>query len=264
MNTKFETITLDISGDIATLTVSREKSLNALNKQVHTDLKECLWQLRENADNLHGMIFTGAGEKAFIAGADIVEMSEMTAQQGYDFSVLGQQVSVLFEELPFPVIACVNGFALGGGCEMAMSCDFIYATETAVFGQPEVKLGLIPGFGGTQRLAKLIGRNKAKEIIYTGRNVSIDEAVDLGLVVKKFATQDEMLAAALKTLGQISRNSPLAINEAKQVMNQANDLTLAEGLRLEAERFSDIFGTAEMKEGTSAFMEKRKADFSVK
>ncbi|ORU94479.1 MAG: enoyl-CoA hydratase [Cycloclasticus sp. symbiont of Bathymodiolus heckerae] len=261
MNTKFETITLEQSGDFATLSVSREKSLNALNAQVHTELKECLTQLKENADNLRGLIFTGAGDKAFIAGADIVEMSSMTPEQAFNFAVLGQDVSLLFEELPFPVIACVNGFALGGGCEMAMSCDFIYATETALFGQPEVKLGLIPGFGGTQRLSKLIGRNNAKELIYTGRNVKVDEAKQLGLVVKVFATKEDMLEGATKTLGKISANSPLAVSTAKSVMNEGNDLTIAEGLKVEAKHFGEIFTSYDMKEGTSAFTEKRKANF---
>jgi len=261
MNIEFETIKLEISGDIATLTVCREKSLNALNIQVHRELKTCLWHLKDNADKLRGLILTGAGEKAFIAGADIVEMSNMTSQEGYDFSILGQQVSLLLEELPFPVIACVNGFSLGGGCEMAMSCDFIYATDAAIFGQPEVKLGLIPGFGGTQRLAKLIGRNKAKEIIYTGRNIGADEAYELGLVVKQFPTKEAMLEGALNTLAQISKNSPLAVNEVKHVMNLANDLTVSEGLKLESMHFAEIFDTVEMKEGTTAFIEKRKADF---
>lgn len=261
MNTKFETLTLKKTGNVATLTVNREKSLNALNSQVHTELKACLTELKNNADKLQGLIFTGAGDKAFIAGADIVEMSKMSSEEALDFALLGQHVSVLFEALPFPVIACVNGFALGGGCEMAMSCDFIYATQTAIFGQPEVKLGLIPGFGGTQRLSKLIGRNKAKELIYTGRNVTADEAKELGLVVKVFAVKADMLNAAAATLDKISANSPLAIREVKRAMNEGNDLTITEGLKIEAARFCGIFGSYDMQEGTAAFNEKRKARF---
>jgi len=263
MNTNYETIQLELKGNIAVLTVSREKSLNALNLQVHTELKACLSLLKKNEDKLQGLILTGAGDKAFIAGADIVEMSKMSPQEAFDFATLGQEVSLLFEELPFPVIACVNGFALGGGCEMAMSCDFIYATETAMFGQPEVKLGLIPGFGGTQRLSKLIGRNRAKELIYTGRNVKVDEAKALGLVVKVFDTKDELLSAAITTLDKIGANSPMAISAAKHVMNEGNDLTIAEGLKVEASSFGDIFGTDDMIEGTVAFIEKRKANFKA-
>ncbi|MBL4743551.1 MAG: enoyl-CoA hydratase/isomerase family protein [Cycloclasticus sp.] len=262
MNTKFETIQLEQKGDFAVLTISREKSLNALNLQVHTELHACLSTLKNNADKLRGLILTGAGEKAFIAGADIVEMSKMSSQEAFDFATLGQQVSLLFEELPFPVIACVNGFALGGGCEMAMSCDFIYATQTAMFGQPEVKLGLIPGFGGTQRLAKLIGRNKAKELIFTGRNIKVEEAKEMGLVVKTFETKDEMLAAAVTTLTKIGMNSPLAVSVAKRVMNEGCDLTIEDGLKVEAKYFGEIFGTADMIEGTTAFLEKRKANFN--
>jgi enoyl-CoA hydratase len=261
MNTNFETITLEKKGNFAILTINREKSLNALNSQVHVELKDCLSVLKNNEDKLQGMILTGAGDKAFIAGADIVEMSEMSPEEAQDFSSLGQENTLLLEELPFPVIACVNGFALGGGCEMAMACDFIYATDTAVFGQPEVKLGLIPGFGGTQRLSKLIGRNKAKEIMYTGRNVKIDEAKELGLVVKSFANKDEMMSAAFTTLEKISANSPMAVGLCKQVMNAGNDLTLEDGLEIEAKNFGETFNTYDMKEGTKAFVEKRKAEF---
>lgn len=261
MNTNFETITFEKVGDFGVLTINREKSLNALNSQVHMELKDCLSVLKLNEDRLKGLILTGAGEKAFIAGADIVEMSEMSADEAYDFATLGQENTLLLEDLPFPAIACVNGFALGGGCEMAMACDFIYATENAVFGQPEVKLGLIPGFGGTQRLAKLIGRNKAKEIMYTGRNVKIAEAQELGLVVKTFSSKEEMIEAAMGTLGKISNNSPHAVGMAKYVMNSGNDLTVAEGLEIEAKHFGEMFNSFDMKEGTKAFIEKRVPEF---
>lgn len=264
MSTNFETITFERNGDFAVLTINREKSLNALNSQVHMELKDLLTVLKANEDGIKGMILTGAGEKAFIAGADIVEMTDMSSDEAYDFAVLGQENTLLMEELPFPVIACVNGFALGGGCEMAMSCDFIYATETAVFGQPEVKLGLIPGFGGTQRLAKLIGRNKAKEILYTGRNIKVDEASEMGLVVKTFANKEEMLNGAFETLTQIAKNSPLAVALSKHVMNSGNDLTVSEGLEVEAKFFGEIFSSHDMKEGTKAFVEKRKPEFQGK
>jgi len=264
MSTNFETIKFEREGDFAVLTINREKSLNALNSQVHMELKDLLTVLKANDDGIKGMILTGAGEKAFIAGADIVEMTDMSSDEAYDFATLGQENTLLMEELPFPVIACVNGFALGGGCEMAMSCDFIYATETAVFGQPEVKLGLIPGFGGTQRLAKLIGRNKAKEILYTGRNIKIDEASDMGLVVRKFSSKEEMMNGAMETLSKIAQNSPLAVALSKHVMNTGNDLSVSEGLEVEAKFFGEIFSSYDMKEGTKAFVEKRKAEFQGK
>ena len=185
----------------------------------------------------------------------------MSVSQAKEFGELGQRVTLLFEKLQLPVIACVNGFALGGGCEMAMSCDFIYATNAAVFGQPEVKLGLIPGFGGTQRLSKLIGRNKAKEIVYTGRNVKADEALSLGLVNKVFDSKGEMLSEAKKTILRMTKNSPYAISIAKKVMNTGNDLTVSEGLHHELNEFSNIFNSQDMKEGCRAFVDKRAASF---
>lgn len=261
MNTNFETIKFEQIDSLGFLTVDREAKFNALNSQVLMELKEILTLLKDNKQRLQGMIFSGAGDKAFIAGADIAEMSTMEADEAHDFSELGQEVTLLFEALPYPVIACVNGFALGGGCEMAMACDFIYATETAVFGQPEVKLGLIPGFGGTQRLARIIGRNKAKEIMYTGRNVKAKEAFELGLVVKLFATKEELMNEAKKTLAEISKNSPRAVGLAKFVMNEGIDQTIETGLVVEAKHFGDSFASYDMKEGAKAFVEKRPAIF---
>ncbi len=261
MNTNFETINVEVENGTILLAVNREKSLNALNSQVLMELKDFLSSLRDSDEKYSGMVFTGAGEKAFIAGADIVEMSDMSTDEAHDFATLGQEVTFLFEELPFPVISCVNGFALGGGCEMAMSGDFIYATDTAVFGQPEVKLGLIPGFGGTQRLSKLIGRNRAKELIYTGRNVKIQEAKEIGLVVRVFSSKDEMINTAKETISKIAKNSPLAISMAKEAMNLGNDLTNEDGLAVEARHFADMFSSFDMKEGTKAFVEKRAAEF---
>jgi enoyl-CoA hydratase len=167
----------------------------------------------------------------------------------------------LLENLKVPVIACVNGFALGGGCEMAMACDFIYASENAVFGQPEVKLGLIPGFGGTQRLAKYIGRAAAKEIIYSGRNVKIDEALERGLVLQKFANKEEMITAATTYLQKMMRNSPVAIDMAKRAIERGVDLKTVDGLEVELSFFADVFNSEDMQEGTKAFLEKRNAQF---
>ncbi len=260
----YETITFEVKESIGYLTINREAKLNALNSTVLSELKTLLRHLidEDGGKTVRGIIFTGAGEKAFIAGADIAQMTDMTVEEAKDFGGLGQEVTLLFETLPMPVIACVNGFALGGGTEMAMAADFIYALETAIFGQPEVKLGLIPGFGGTQRLAKLVGRNRAKEIIYTGRNVAAEEAYRIGLATALFKTKDEMIAAAEKTLGQIMKVSPNAVKISKRVMNDANDLTVGEGLRCELEQFAAVFGSDEMKEGTSAFLEKRKPNFN--
>lgn len=262
MNTNFETITFEMRDEFGVLTLNRPDKLNALNGKVLSELKEVLTSLKSS--DIKGMVFTGSGDKAFIAGADIAEMSDMTVSEAKEFGELGQSVTLLFEELPFPVIAAVNGFALGGGCEMAMSCDFIYASETAVFGQPEVKLGLIPGFGGTQRLAKIIGRNFAKEIVYSGRNLTLAEAKELGLVVKSFSNKEELMAGAYKTLGKIARNSPKAVAISKSVMNGGNDLTVSAGLKVELEQFSEIFSSEDKKEGCQAFVEKRVAKFTGK
>lgn len=261
MTTTFETLTLERKGDFALLTLNRADKLNALNSTVLSELKSVFEAWAKNSEGLKGVIFTGAGDKAFIAGADIAEMSDMTVEQARTFGELGQSVTLAIENTPFPVIAAVNGFALGGGCEMAMACDFIYATNSAVFGQPEVKLGLIPGFGGTQRLAKLVGRARAKEIIYTGRNVKADEAYRLGLVVSLFENKDELLAAAFKTLDYVAKVSPNAVKLSKQVMNAGNDLTVPAGLKTELDQFSAVFSSADMKEGCKAFVEKRAAQF---
>ncbi len=262
----YETILFEQENSIGKITINRESKLNALNSNVLKELKDLLETIINEDKNysIRGLVLTGAGDKAFIAGADISEMNGMTTAEAQGFGKLGQDVSLLFEKIKVPVIAAVNGFALGGGCEMAMSCDFIYATETAVFGQPEVKLGLIPGYGGTQRLARLIGRNKAKEIIYTGRNIKADEALNLGLAVKMFSTKEEMLQAVEDTFSKILRNSPLAVGASKNVMNLGNDLTVAQGLECELQQFAEIFSSADMKEGTTAFMEKRAPQFTGK
>jgi enoyl-CoA hydratase len=264
-NKTYHTITFEAKDKFGVITINRPTKMNALNGELLSELKEVLTDIKSDEKfELLGLIVTGEGDKAFIAGADIAEMSDMNPSDAYTFGQLGQQVTVLFETLQIPVIACVNGFALGGGCEMAMSCDFIYATENAMFGQPEVKLGLIPGFGGTQRLAKLVGRNNAKEIIFSGRNVKADEALRMGLVVRTFASKEEMMTEARKTLKSISMNSPYAVSIAKKVMNEGIDLTIAEGLQLEKRQFSGIFSSEDMREGTRAFMEKRAPSFKGK
>lgn len=264
-NKTYQTLKFEVKDRFGLITINRPAKMNALNSELLGELKELLVDIHTDSEyKILGIVLTGEGDKAFISGADITEMSDMTPSDAYTLGQLGQQVTTLFETLQVPVIAAVNGFALGGGCEMAMCCDFIYATENAVFAQPEVKLGLIPGFGGTQRLAKLVGRNNAKEIIYSGRNVKADEALRLGLIVRTFSTKDAMMDEAMKTLKAISANSPLAVSIAKKVMNEGIDLTIAEGLQLEKRQFSGIFSSEDMREGTRAFVEKRAPSFKGK
>ncbi len=265
INKEWHTLKVEQKEHFLVLSVNRPTKLNALNIEVLTELKELLSEIKKDENfAIKGMIFTGEGEKSFIAGADISEMSDMSPSEAYTFGQLGQQVTLLMESLQIPVIACVNGFALGGGCEMALSCDFIYATENALFGQPEVKLGLIPGFGGTQRLAKVVGRPMAKEIIYTGRNVNLEESKSLGLVQRSFANKELMLNEALNTLKMVTKNSPFAVSIAKKVINDGVDLTISEGLQLEKRQFSAIFSSEDMREGTRAFVEKRAPNFKGK
>jgi len=261
----FKYIKFEISDQIGVLKFNRPDKLNALNQDLLRELHNLLEMIVADRDfQIRGLILTGEGDKAFVAGADIAEMANMTQEEARRMGHAGQQVTQLFEDLTIPVIAAVNGFALGGGCEMAMSADFILATKSAVFGQPEVKLGLIPGFGGTQRLSRIIGRNRAKEIIYSGRNVTAQEALNMGLVVALYETKDELLDAARKMLEKMKGNSPVAIAAAKRVMNEANDLHLREALAVELAGFSHIFESEDMREGTAAFMEKRKPVFQGK
>jgi enoyl-CoA hydratase len=264
MTNNFETIVfgtnvLDTTGEVGVLTINRPSKLNALNIQVHRELKACLSEL-QNA-NLKGLILIGEGEKAFIAGADIAEMKPMANGEAEAFAELGQQVTLLMESLPFPTIAAVNGFALGGGFEMAMSCDFIFASKNAVFGLPEVKLGLIPGFGGTQRLARIVGERRAKELMFSGRNVTCEEAKGLGIVLEVFEDKAALLEGARNWFKLATANSNYAIARAKETLRSGIEKTLEEGLKIEAKAFGKIFQTEQMIEGTSAFMEKRKANF---
>lgn len=259
MTNNFETISLEIQGDLGILTINRPAKLNALNIQVHRELKACLTELQTS--NLKGLILTGEGEKAFIAGADIAEMKPMSPAEAQAFAELGQQVTVLMETLSFPTIAAVNGYALGGGFEMAMSCDFIFASKNAVFGLPEVKLGLIPGFGGTQRLARIVGERRAKEMMFSGRNVNAEEALNLGIALELFETKNDLMEGAKKWMSLAHANSNFAIARAKETLREGTEKSLEEGLKVEAKAFGKIFQTEQMIEGTSAFVEKRKANF---
>ncbi len=253
-NNTYETIVLTQHEHIGILTINRPAKLNALNIQVHRELKDCLEKITHSS--LKGLILTGEGEKAFIAGADIAEMKPMTNGEARAFSELGQNNTKLFEALPFPTIAAVNGFALGGGFEMAMACDFIFATNNAVFGLPEVKLGLIPGFGGTQRLAKIVGERRAREIMFSGRNVTAQEAKTLEIALELFENKQSLMDGCHNWFKQALGNSPAAIAKAKA--------TIGQGYEAEATAFGKIFQTPEMIEGTAAFLEKRKANFTGK
>ena len=248
-----------VENNIGLLTINRPDKLNALNAEVLGELKALLSELKTK--KLTGLLVTGAGEKAFIAGADIAAMSDMKASDGLSFGKLGQTVTVDIENLPFPTIACVQGFALGGGFEMALACDFIFASSKAVFGLPEVKLGLIPGFGGTQRLARRTNAAYAKELVFSGRNVTAGEALTRGIVNQVFEGQVELMTGAKAYLEQVAKNSPLAIAKAKFAIDQGNQTTLEQGLGIEVNSFSGLFGSYDMKEGTAAFLAKRKAEF---
>lgn len=258
----FETILTEVKEEIAYITINRPDKLNALSDQVLTELKEFLTGIK-NQDGfpIKGIILTGAGEKSFIAGADIKGMNDMTADEGEAFGRLGQEVTELFENVPVPVIACVNGFALGGGCEMAMGCDYIFATENAIFGQPEVNLGLIPGFGGCVRLFRYIGPGRAKELIFTGRNMKSEEALRVGLVNEVFSTKEEMIAAAEKSLSFVKSKSAFAVSVCKETINKADGASITDGLAAEKSAFRKVFESEDKRIGVAAFVNKEKPNF---
>lgn len=259
MTNNFETITFVEDNGIGYLTVNRPAKLNALNIKVLSELRTFLSQA--GSMKLKGIIFTGEGEKAFIAGADIAEMKPMLRGEASAFSELGQQVTEAMELLPFPIVAAVNGFALGGGFEMAMGCDFIFASQNAVFGLPEVKLGLIPGFGGTQRLFQIVGQRRAKELIFSGRNVNSEEAKRLGIALEVFEDKNALMEGCKKWFEMTSQNSNYAISKAKELIRRGVDQKVHEGLLDESQAFGNIFQTEQMIEGTTAFVEKRKPNF---
>ncbi|WP_415061347.1 enoyl-CoA hydratase/isomerase family protein [Bdellovibrio sp.] len=243
------------------LTVSRPEALNALNSTVLNEMGEALRQIGEMSyEDARALIITGAGEKAFVAGADIKEIHELDEEKAKSFAQRGQSIFHELTLLKIPVIAAVNGFALGGGCELALGCDFIYASENAKFGLPEVSLGLIPGFGGTVRMARAIGQRRARELTYTGNMVTAQEAHTMGLVNKVFP-QAELMAGVMKTVESILSKAPIAVGSAKLSINQAWDMDVEEAQRNEAKIFAELFTSEDVKEGTQAFIEKRKAQF---
>lgn len=261
MLTEFKTLKLSSLNAIWTVTLNRPESLNALNQQVLSDLAEVLRIIGEmKFEDAKGIIITGQGEKAFVAGADIKEMLSLNADQAKSFAQKGQSVFHELELLKIPVLAAVNGFALGGGLELALSCDFIFASENAKMGLPEVTLGLIPGFGGTIRLARAVGLRKASELIFSGEMISAAEALQMGLV-NRVLPQSELLAFSQKKLETIASRGPVAVGMAKKAMQANWDLDIESAQKFEAELFSELFETDDAREGMQAFTEKRKAQF---
>lgn len=245
---------------ITVMKISAPKSLNALNSAILKEIDDFVGHLDATTRVL---IITGDGEKSFVAGADISEMAHLDEPQGYEFGRLGAQVFRRIETLPIPVIAAVNGFALGGGCELAMSCDIRIASSKAKFGQPEVGLGIIPGFSGTYRLPKLIGQGYAKEMIYTGKVIRSDEALRIGLVNAVYEPE-ELMDKAMEMAQMMLKNAPVAISLAKQSINEGYDLDAEQAIGLENQLFGKCFATSDQKEGMDAFLNKRKADFTGK
>lgn len=244
------------------LCINRPDSLNALNSTVLNEMGDALRQIGEmHYQNARALVITGAGAKAFVAGADIKELSDLSEEQAMQFALRGQSVFHELSLLKIPVIAAVNGFALGGGCELALACDFIYAAENAKFGLPEVSLGLIPGFGGTVRMARAVGSRRAKELTYTGQMISAQEAFEFGLV-NKVVPADQLMGEVQKTLEQILSKAPIAVGASKISINQAWDMDIDAAQRNEAQIFAELFHTKDVKEGTQAFIEKRKPQFN--
>lgn len=252
----YQNLLTEIKEKVGIITVNRQKALNALNLET---IKELILAIKsfDGDKNIRVIVITGAGEKAFVAGADISTFPTMVKSCVDQFTHTGHDLMRTIESAGKPVIAAVNGYALGGGTELALACDFIYAADTAVFGLPEVSLGIFPGFGGTQRLNKVVGMNWAREMIFTGRKIKADEALRIGLV-NKLAPAAELMNEVMKCAQEIIANSPAAIALVKDVINRGATLPLNEGLTIERAKFAECFETADMKEGVSAFLEKRR------
>jgi len=255
----FDNLVVADEGGIRTITINRPDKLNALNRATVGELEKAV--IAAQADNaVEAVIITGAGEKAFVAGADISELATLGPVEAKEFALRGQGVFATIESLEKPVVAAVNGFALGGGCELAMACHIRVASANAVFGQPEVKLGLIPGYGGTQRLPRLVGKGRALELLLTGRNVKADEAQQMGLA-NAVCDPGELVETARKMLGQILDNGPLAVSHCIEAVNSGLDMGLDDALLLEATLFGVGAASDQMREGTAAFLERRKPEF---
>jgi enoyl-CoA hydratase len=256
---EYKNIIFKIEEQVATITFNRPEVLNALNEASLKEFSHAIDNVAENGD-ISVLILTGAGDKSFVAGADITEFLTFNALKAKLFSEMGHGLVNKLQELPIPVIAAVNGFALGGGCEVVIACDFIYASENAMFGLPEINLGIIPGFGGTQRLPRLIGKNRAKEMIFTGKMVPAAEAQAMGLV-NKVCAQDELMDEVLNVAKIIVSKGKVSLRAAKQAINTGMDVDLKTGCRIEIDAFAICLASPDAKEGTQAFLEKRKADF---
>ena len=256
---EYKNILLSFEGAVATLTLNRPKVLNALNVETLKEIQGGVEDLR-NHPEVKAVILTGAGERAFVAGADIQEMKGMNALEALSFSQLGHFTMKMIQDLDRPVIAAVNGFALGGGTELALAADFIYASEQARFGLPEVTLGVFPGFGGTQRLSRLVGKARAKELVMTGRVITAREAFEMGLVNRVVAPAS-LMEEARATAARIAENGAIAVRLAKRVIEAGFNLDLADACSMESYAFSLCFSTEDQTEGMSAFLEKRKPDF---
>jgi enoyl-CoA hydratase len=255
----YSTLLVSVKDRIATLTINRPDKLNALNAQCKSELKDAFTRFKSDPV-IDALILTGAGEKAFVAGTDIGELTSLDRRTGQEFSAGGQAVLDLIQHLGKPVVAAVNGYALGGGCELALACHIRIASENAKFGQPEVTLGIIPGYGGTQRLARLVGIGRAMEMILTGNQIDADEAHRIGLVNRVEALADLLPAAETVAKTIISKGQP-AVRLALRAINATMELPLSEGLKLEAALFGECCTTEDFKEGTAAFMQKRKPVF---
>jgi enoyl-CoA hydratase len=261
MNT-FHCITVAREGPVATVTLNRPDKLNALNELLFDELAVALDDLERDA-GIRVAILTGAGDKAFAAGADIEAMSAMTPVRAKAFADKGHAVGARIEGAHFPMIAAVNGFALGGGCELALACDFLYASDRAKLGQPEVNLGVMPGFGGTQRLARRVGIARARELCYTGDVIGAEEALRMGLV-NAVVPHGELYARVLEVAKKIASKGPLAIAQCKRILLRGTDVPLVTASELEAQAFAVLFGSSDQREGMKAFLEKRAAKFEGK
>jgi enoyl-CoA hydratase len=255
----YDNLLFEVSDKIARITFNRPNVLNALNRKTMDELGDCLKKVRAD-DDIRVLILTGAGEKAFVAGADINELSQQTPVNGREFTLYGQEIFHRLETLGKPVIAAINGFALGGGCELALACTLRVAGRNAKLGQPEVKLGIVPGYGGTQRLPRLCGKGVAHELILTGEMISAEEALRVGLV-NRVVEPGELLATAEAIAKKIIANAPLAVKYALEAVERGMEMPQEEGLYLEATLFGLICATQDMREGTRAFLEKRSPKF---
>jgi len=258
----FDTLLLERDGAVATVTINRPRVLNALNSQTIDELRRAILDFKRD-DSVRVVILTGAGEKAFVAGADINELAVQTPTGGREHALRGQHVFDVIENMGKPVIAAINGYALGGGCELAMACTLRLAADTAKLGQPEVALGLIPGYAGTQRLSRLVGKGRAMEMILTGGPISADEALRIGLVNRVYPAA-ELMTEAKKLAQQLADAAPIALRYIINAVNKGLEMPFAEACQYEATLFGLVASTDDMREGTAAFLQKRKAEFKGK